>query len=65
MTGERQPARHPRPLRHARWHARFTNLLMSKRDGTIVLDPHAIDAYVITLDQDGAAVRDTLIEWLG
>jgi hypothetical protein len=44
----------------------FTNLLMSKRDGTIVLDPHPIGACVITLDQDGAAaVSDTLIEWLG
>jgi hypothetical protein len=44
----------------------FTNLVLSKRNGTIVLDPHAIGACVITLDEDGAvAVRDTLIEWLG
>lgn len=44
----------------------FTNLVLSKRNGTIVLDPHAIGACVITLDEDGAvAVRDVLIEWLG
>jgi hypothetical protein len=44
----------------------FTNLLMSKRNRTIVLDPHAIGACVITLDEDGAtAMRDTLTEWLG
>ena len=41
-------------------------MVLSKRNGTIVLDPHAIGACVITLDEDGAvAVRDTLIEWLG
>lgn len=44
----------------------FTNLLMSKRDRTIVLDPHATGVCVITLDEDGAtAMRDVLIEWLG
>lgn len=44
----------------------FTNLVVSKRDGTIVLDPHAIGSCVITLDEDGAvAVRDVLIDWLG
>ncbi|MGH3981845.1 MAG: hypothetical protein ACREX8_01780 [Gammaproteobacteria bacterium] len=40
--------------------------MVSKRDGTIVLDPHAIGSCVITLDEDGAvAVRDVLIDWLG
>jgi hypothetical protein len=46
--------------------ASFTNLMVSKRDGTIVLDPHLTGACVLTLDQDGAAtLRDTLTEWLG
>jgi hypothetical protein len=44
----------------------FTNLLVSKRDGTIVLDPHVDGSCVIFLDQDGAtALCDTLTEWLG
>jgi hypothetical protein len=44
----------------------FTNLLVSKRDATIVLDPHVDGSCVIFLDQDGAtALCDTLTEWLG
>jgi hypothetical protein len=44
----------------------FTNLLVSKRDGTIVLDPHVDGSCVIYLDEDGARkLRDTLTEWLG
>ncbi len=44
----------------------FTNLLVSKRDGTIVLDPHVDGSCVIFLDQDAAtALCDTLTEWLG
>jgi hypothetical protein len=44
----------------------FTNLVVSKRDGTIVLDPHVDGSCVISLDQDGATeLCDTLIEWLG
>jgi hypothetical protein len=44
----------------------FTNLLVSKRDGTIVLDPHVDGSCVIYLDQDGATeLCDTLTEWLG
>jgi hypothetical protein len=44
----------------------FTNLLVTKRDGTIVLDPHVDGSCVIRLDEDGArALRDTLTEWLG
>jgi hypothetical protein len=43
----------------------FTNLLVSKRDGTIVLDPHVDGSCVIYLDQDGATqLCDTLTEWL-
>lgn len=44
----------------------FTNLLVSMRDGTIVLDPHVTGSCVISLDEHGAtALRDTLTEWLG
>jgi hypothetical protein len=44
----------------------FTTLMVSKRDGTIMLDPHIDGSYVISLDQDGAtALCDTLTEWLG
>jgi hypothetical protein len=44
----------------------FTNLVVSKRDGTIVLDPHVDGSCVISLDQDGATqLCDTLTEWLG
>jgi hypothetical protein len=44
----------------------FTNLLVTKRNGTIVLDPHVDGSCVIFLDQDGAtALCDTLTEWLG
>ena len=44
----------------------FTNLLVSTRDGTIVLDPHVDGSCVIYLDQDGATqLCDTLTEWLG
>ena len=44
----------------------FTNLLVSKRDRTIVLDPHVTGSCVISLDEDGATtLRDTLTEWLG
>ena len=44
----------------------FCNLLMTKADGTIVLDPHSTGACVIVLDETAAtAVRDVLTEWLG
>jgi hypothetical protein len=44
----------------------FTNLLVTKRDSMIVLDPHVDGSCVIRLDEDGAtALRDTLTEWLG
>ncbi|MDQ2790338.1 MAG: hypothetical protein DLM60_00775 [Pseudonocardiales bacterium] len=44
----------------------FTNLLVTKRDGTIVLDPHVDGSCVISLGEDGAtALRNTLTEWLG
>ena len=44
----------------------FTNLLVTKRDGMIVLDPHVGGSCVIRLGEDGAtALRNTLTEWLG
>jgi hypothetical protein len=44
----------------------FTNLLVTKRDGTIVLDPHVDGSCVIRLGEDGATtLRNTLTEWLG
>lgn len=44
----------------------FTNLLVTKRNGMIVLDPHVDGSCVIRLGEDGAtALRNTLTEWLG
>jgi hypothetical protein len=44
----------------------FTNLLMIKVDGMIVLDPHVTGSCVLELDEDeAAAMRDQLAEWLG
>ena len=46
--------------------AGFTNLMVSKHDGAIVLDPHGTDSCVITLDATAAtALFDLLGEWLG
>lgn len=43
----------------------FANLLVTRVDGRIVLDPHAVGC-VIELDEDEAtALRDQLSEWLG
>jgi hypothetical protein len=44
----------------------FTNLVATKRDGVIELDPHVTGQCVLTLAEDEAtALRDALIEWLG
>lgn len=44
----------------------FTNLVVSKRNGDIELDPHVDRSCVITLDEPGATeLRDALTEWLG
>lgn len=44
----------------------FVNLLVSKRDGEIILDPHVTGQCVLTLTEDEAcALRDALTEWLG
>jgi hypothetical protein len=46
--------------------AGFTNLVIRKVDGQIVLDPHADGSCVLSFDEDAAAaLRDVLIEWLG
>jgi hypothetical protein len=44
----------------------FTNLVATKLDGDIELDPHVTGQCVLTLAEDEAiALRDALIEWLG
>lgn len=44
----------------------FTNLVATKRDGQIELDPHADGSCVLTLAEDAATqLRDALTEWLG
>lgn len=44
----------------------FANLLVSMRDGEIMLDPHVTGACMITLDEQSAkTLRNTLTEWLG
>ncbi len=44
----------------------FTNLRVSKRDGHIELDPHAIGCCLIRLDEDEArTLCAVLTEWLG
>jgi hypothetical protein len=43
----------------------FTNLMVSKHNGSIVLDPHVTGSCVISLDEDEAiALRNLLTEWL-
>jgi hypothetical protein len=44
----------------------FTNLVVTRRDGDIELDPHATGACVVRLDENGARdLCETLTEWLG
>lgn len=44
----------------------FTNLLITKRDGEIELDPHVTGQCVIRLDESGARnMCETVMEWLG
>ncbi|MGB8961436.1 MAG: hypothetical protein WCC38_05710, partial [Pseudonocardiaceae bacterium] len=44
----------------------FTNLLVTKEDGIIVLNPHLANCCVLRLDEQAAtALRDILVEWLG
>jgi hypothetical protein len=44
----------------------FTNLMVSTRDGMVVLDPHITGSCVIKMDEAAACLlRDALTEWLG
>jgi hypothetical protein len=44
----------------------FANLVVTKRDGEIELDPHADGSCKLTLAEDEAVVlRDALTRWLG
>jgi hypothetical protein len=46
--------------------ASFTNLVMTKEEGIIVLNPHAANCCVLRLDEQAAtAVHSVLGEWLG
>ncbi|HET6242868.1 MAG TPA: hypothetical protein VFD99_12860 [Arthrobacter sp.] len=66
-----KPASSNRKVIHAtcalhRGPAGFANVVVSKRDGTIVFDPHVTGSCVITLAEDGARVLfEALREWLG
>ena len=44
----------------------FTNLLVTREDGIIVLNPHAANCCVLRLDEQAAtALLGILTEWLG
>jgi hypothetical protein len=66
-----KPARSNRKVLHATCTKHgagigFTNLVATKRDGAIELDPHVTGQCLLTLAEDEAvALRDALIEWLG
>jgi hypothetical protein len=46
--------------------AGFTNLLVTKEDGVIVLNPHIANCCVLRLDEQAAtALLNILAEWLG
>jgi hypothetical protein len=66
-----KPTRNDRKVIHAtcalhRGPVGFANVVVSKRDGEIVFDPHVTGACVLTLAEDGARVLfEALGEWLG
>jgi len=44
----------------------FTNLVVEKQGGEIILDPHVTGECVLIFDENAARVlRDALVEWLG
>lgn len=46
--------------------AGFTNLVVTKEDGFIVLNPHLANCCVLRLDEKAAAALHNLLgEWLG
>lgn len=66
-----QPARSNRKVIHAtcalhRSPVGFANVVVSKRGGTIVFDPHVDGACLLVLAEgEAVALRDTLTRWLG
>jgi hypothetical protein len=66
-----QRPREPRKVIHASCSVHqvamgFTNLVVSKRNGQIELNPHVDGSCLLTLSEDEAcALRDALTEWLG
>ncbi|MGH3546926.1 MAG: hypothetical protein ACRDQU_02125 [Pseudonocardiaceae bacterium] len=71
MTNGDEPLSKNRKVIHAACTCRgiangFTNIVVSKRDGQIELDPHVTGACVLTFDEtEACALRDWLIECLG
>jgi hypothetical protein len=64
-TGKNRKVIHATCALH-RGPAGFANVVLSKRDGTIVLDPHVTGSCVLVLAEDEAvALRDVLTDWLG
>jgi hypothetical protein len=43
----------------------FTNLLVTRTNGVIVLDPHAVGCRIELDETEATALRDQLTEWLG
>lgn len=68
-TEDRAPGHHRRVIMttcQAHAAAGFTNLLVTKEQGIIVLNPHAANCCVLRLDEKAAtALLDILTEWLG
>jgi hypothetical protein len=66
-----KPASNNRKVIHAtcalhRGPVGFANVVVTKRGGQIELDPHVTGSCVLTLaEEEAAALRDTLIRWLG
>lgn len=55
-----------RTTRQSHGAAGFTNLLVTKEDGVIVLNPHAANCCVLRLEEQAAtALHSILGEWLG
>ena len=63
-TGHRRKAI-PATCQLHRGPVEYANLMVSKRNGIIVLDPHVTGSCVISLDEQAAtALRDLLTGWL-
>jgi protein-tyrosine-phosphatase len=65
LTSSNRKAIHATCALH-RGPARFTNVVVSKRNRMIELDPHVTGSCALTLTEDEAiALRDVLTHWLG